>query len=419
LFDYEGLVVKARLVLFLIVTASSLLAGLWLRTRLQAAALADISMPRDGTEVPFEVYGGHLFIAGKLNGSAAGRFLLDNGAADVFISEAKARSLRLAAQSRVDIPGQERNIATIYVPNMTIQVGALTLKDHRSVVIPAAEIKGLSQYFGRTLDGIIGYEFFQQLVVEVDYAKRVLRLHRPKNYKYQGVGQRIPLQIENRRPYIEGTVQPYGYGAIAATLLVDLGSNGALSMTAGCGRDQALRAAVPKLLRRQATTIHGAQQIYLGRIRKLTLAQFRINTPLTIFETHSRNECDRIAGKIGTQILRQFRVIFDYPQQQLILEPQANLNRADAYEYDLSGLRLHAQGDKFKTYRVGAVFPETPAAKAGLQIGDILSQINQTSAEQMSLSQIRQQLSQPKTVSIQVKRGVQWVRFRLKLQPLL
>ena len=72
-----------------------------------------------------------------------------------------------------------------------------------------------------------------------------------------------------------------------------------------------------------------------------------------------------------------------------------------------------------KTYRVGAVFPETPAAKAGLQKGDILSQINQTPAPQMSLSQVRQQLSQPQTISLQVKRGVQLVPFRLKLQPLL
>jgi Aspartyl protease/PDZ domain len=415
---------KARLILFLIVTASSLLAGLWLRTRLRPAALADISMSKAEIEVPFEIYGGHLFIQGKLNGVTSGRFLLDNGAADIFLSEAKTRSLRLTAQSRVTIPGGEKGIATVYVPDATVQFGALTLKDHRSVVIPVTQMKGLSQYFGRTLDGIIGYEFFQQLVVEVDYAKQVLQLHQPKNYKYQGIGQRTPLQIKNRRPYIEAMVQPYGYGAIAASLMVDLGSNGALSVTAGCGRDQALRAAAPKLLRRQATTIHGVQQIYLGRIQSLNLAQFHIETPLTVFETHpsethSGAACDRLSGKIGTQVLRQFRVIFDYPQQQLILEPQANPNRANAYEYDLSGLRLQAEGDDFKTYRVGAVFPETPAAKAGLQTGDILSQINRMPAQQLSLSQIRQQLSQPQTVSIQVKRGVQLVPFRLKLQPLL
>jgi hypothetical protein len=376
-------------------------------------------MPKDEIEVPFEIYGGHLFIQGKLNGVASGRFLLDNGAADVFISEAKARSLKLSAQSRAAIPGGDRGIATVYVSNVTVQVGALTLKDHRSVIIPAAEMKGLSQYFGRTLDGIIGYEFFQQLVVEVDYAKQVLHLHQPKNYKYQGMGQRLPLQIENRRPYVKGTVQPYGYGAIAATLLVDLGSNGALSITAGCGRDQTLRAAAPKILQRQVATIHGTQQIYLGRIQSLNLAQFHLKTPLTIFETHTRAECDRIAGKIGTQVLRQFRVIFDYPQQQLILEPQTDLNPIGAYEYDLSGLWLQAEGNKFNTYRVGAVFTETPAARAGLQTGDILSRVNQTSAEQMSISQIRRQLSQPQTVSIQVKRGVQWVPFRLKLRPLL
>jgi hypothetical protein len=376
-------------------------------------------MPKDKIEVPFEVYGGHLFVQGRLNGKPSGRFLLDNGAADVFISEAQARSLQLTAQSSVKIPGGKQGIATVYVPGVTVQVGALTLKDQRSVVIPAAEMKGLSQYFGRSLDGIIGYEFFEQLVVEVDYPKQVLHLYRPKTYQYRGIGHRLPLQINNRRPYVKATVQPYGYGAIAATLLVDLGSNGALSITAGCGRDQALRAATPKLLQRQVTTIHGAQQIYLGRTQVLNLAQFQIKTPLTVFETNPRAECDRVTGKIGSQLLRQFRVIFNYPQQQLILEPQDDLSRPSTYEYDLSGLGLEAEGEGFKTYRVKTVFSETPAAKAGLQTGDILSQINHKPAEQISLGQIRQQLSQPQTIGIQVKRGVQLVPFRLKLQPLL
>lgn len=376
-------------------------------------------MPRDGTEVPFEVYGGHLFIQGKLNGIASGRFLLDNGAADVFISEAKARSLKLTPQSSVKIPGSAQGIATVYVPDVKVQIGSLTLKDQRSVVIPAAEMKGLSQYFGRNLDGIIGYEFFQQMVVEMDYAKQVLRLHQPKTYRYRGTGYRLPLQIKNRRPYIEATVLPYGSGAIAGTLLVDLGSNGALSVGAGCGRDKTLRATAPKLLRRQLTTIHGSQQIYMGRVRALNIGSFRLNAPLTVFETNPKVECDRIAGKIGTQILRQFRIIFDYPQQQLILESKADQSRTSVYEYDLSGLRLEAEGTDFSIYRVKAVFPETPAAKAGLQKGDILSQIDRKPVETMTLSQIRHQLSQPQTIAVQVKRGMQWVRFRLELQPLL
>jgi Aspartyl protease/PDZ domain len=381
--------------------------------------LADVSLPKAGIEVPFEVYGGHLFVQGTFNGSTPGRFLLDNGAADIFISEARAKALRLTAQSRVSIPGGEQGIATVYVPDVTIQVGALTLKDHRSVVIPKAEMKGLSQYFGRTFDGIIGYELFQQLVVEVDYAQQLLHLYLPKTYRYQGTGQKLSLQIKNRLPYLEANIVPYGYGALASQLLVDLGSNGALSMAAGCGRDQAFRAAAPRLLRRQITTIHGPQPIHMGRVQSLNLASFQLKEPLTIFEDHLGTECDRITGKIGTQVWRQFRIIFDYPHQQLILEPQTDLSRPNPYEYDLSGLSLQAEGDHFKTYRVGTVFAETPAAQEGLQIGDILSQINGKSAQQMTLSQIRQQLSQPQTVLVQIQRGSQLVPFRLKLQPLL
>lgn len=412
---------KARAILFLIVTVSSVLVGLWLRARLRAAPPADISLPAAGTVVPLELYGGHLFIRANLSGPDAaaerdaGTFLLDSGAADMFISTAKAQALGLDLPPR----GASENGAAVYVPNLSFQIGDLRLKDHRTAVMPQAELDGLAQYFGRTIDGVIGYELFQQLAVEVDYTKQQLHLYSPKTYQYQGQGDRLPLQIKDRRPYIDAAVLPYGSSPLQGTLMVDLGSNGALSVAAGCGLDRTLTAKVPKLLQRQLSTISGVHQVSVGRVQSLSLAQRSIKTPVTVFEKDD-NDCDHIGGKIGAQILQQFRVIFDYPHRQLILESQTGLGRAIDYEYDLSGLRLLAQGDSLKTYRVEAVFPETPAAMVGLQKGDILTQLNHQPIQQMSLIQVRQQLSQPsKIVPIQVQRGLKTVQYRLKLQPLL
>jgi PDZ domain len=435
--------VKGRAILFLIVTGSSVLAGLWLRTKLRPTPSADISIPKAGAVVPFELYGGHLFVKATLSGTAAqpskvrtsGVFLLDSGAADMFISASKAQALGLSAQPQSDKSQSDKSQSalqknndrknasergpTVYVPNVAYQVGALAVKDHQSAILPKTDLEELSQYFGRPIDGIIGYELFQQLVVEMDYAKHQLHLYSPKTYQYRSKGARLPMQIEDRRPYVEAVVSPYGLKPLQSRLLVDSGSNGALSVATGCGLDQMLIAKAPKILRRQLATINGVQQISVGRVQALDLAQWSLKTPITVFETNPR-ACDLVTGKIGTQILQQFRVTFDYPQQQLILEPQTDLNRTNANEYDLSGLRLQANGNQLKTYRVTAVFPGTPAAAAGLQQGDILSQLNRQPTAQMSLGQIRQRLSQPgQTVDLQVQRRSQRIQSRLKLKPLL
>ena len=407
---------KAKALFFFIVTITSGLIGLWLRSHLRPAPLATVSIPSNGTVVPLEIDGRHLFVRTTVSSPSKrqtpGLFLLDNGAADLFISEAKARALGL----NLPPTSGPRSNETVYVPHLSFQVGTAKIVDDRSAVLSQAEQTRLSQYFGHPVDGILGYELFQQLVVEIDPAKHRLSLFSPQTYRDRGQGDRFSIQIKDRRPYLEATVLPYGNPPLPATLLVDLGSNGALSIAAGCGTERKLTTTAPKILQRLLTTIRGEQQILMGRVQALKLGPHSIQQPLTVFSTDAE-ACDRLSGKIGSQILQQFRLIFNYSQQQLRLEPQSDLSRR-GYEYDLSGLWIQAQS-RGNAYRVETVFPDTPAAAAGLQAGDILLQINHRSVEQMSLSQIRQQLSRPGQTVLQTQRGRKLVQSPLNLRPLL
>jgi hypothetical protein len=408
--------VKLRVGLFLVLTLAALGVGVVIRDYVLRQTKGQIGLDRDLVEVPFDNHGGHLYVRGSVNGTSVQDLIVDSGAADVFISESNVKKLQLKRQGNVLIPGGTSGIATAYVPNLAWQLGTLTLRDRQSVVIPQAEVAGLEQYFGRRLDGILGYELFEQLVVELDYQRHRLRFHRPQTYQYRGSGQSVPLLIEGDRPYIEAKVLPYGYSSLTGKFLIDLGSNGALSVTAGCGLDRQLMAAAPGLLQRQVTTIHGETQIVLGRVQQIQIGALKLAKPLTIFGANAAGECDRVAGKIGNQILQQFKVTLDYPHRQMMLEPVV----AQPYEYDLSGLRFQAKGRDFKIYRIEAVFPQTPAAKAQLKVGDIVTQVNGKSAAQLTLPQIRAQLSEPnRTPEIEIQRGSQRFQVRLPLKPLI
>ncbi len=410
---------KLQVGLFLMLTVGSLGLGLWIRDRhITKPPHAQLSMTDNATvSLPVEDYGGHLYLQGKINGIATKDLILDSGAADVFISESQVKILGLQPQGKVNIPGRSKTIPTAYVPNLSLQLGnSLTLKDPTVVIIPQAEVKGLEQYFGRTVSGIIGYELFEQLVVELDYQRQTLRLHRPQTYQYQGSGQRIPLVMEGDRPYINATITPYGYPALPSKLLIDLGSNAALSLTAACGIDQRLIAAAPRTLRRPLVTIQGADEIVLARVQSLAIGATVLKQPTAVLGKAKGEDCDRLSGTIGYQILRQFKVILDYPHRQFILEPRPQI----PYDYDLSGLWLEATGSQLNQCRVGAVTKNTPAAKAGVKIGDRLVQINGMSTSAQTLVKIRQQLSQVgQTVTLRLEREKKPFSVRLKLQPLL
>jgi PDZ domain len=399
--------VKLQLGLFVLLIGFGLGLGLLIRDRLSQATHAQLVMTGNSAELPFEDYGGHLYLQGKINGDATQDLILDSGAADLFVSDSQAKALKLSPQSAK-------------IPNLSWSLGGVTLQDRNSAVLSKTEGEGLEQYFGRRMSGIIGYELFEQLVVEVDFQRHTLVVHRPQTYQYSGKGQRIPLLIEDDRPYINATITPYGYPARSGKLMVDLGSNAALSLTAGCGFEQKLIAAAPRTLHRNLATIKGSNEIVLGRVQTVQFGAIQIQQPTAIFgKTEATEDCDRLNGKIGYQILRQFKVILDYPHRQLILEtPQAV--PPPTYDYDLSGLWLEASGPQLNRYKVGAVTKKTPAQSAGVKIGDEIIAINNRAVSGLTLVQVRQTLSQAgQEITLHLARKTKPITVRLLLQPLL
>jgi len=101
------------------------------------------------------------------------------------------------------------------------------------------------------------------------------------------------------------------------------------------------------------------------------------------------------AGNIGSGVLKRFTVTFDYAGRRIIFEPNARTAQADAY--DRSGLWINAAEGG---YRVDAVVAGSPAAQAGLSIGDLIVAVDGKPASTLPLADLRDLLrdSLPGTV---------------------
>ena len=110
------------------------------------------------------------------------------------------------------------------------------------------------------------------------------------------------------------------------------------------------------------------------------------------------------AGVIGTEILRKFKVIFDYTRRRIIFERNSHFE--EQLEYDMSGMSLRAYGNDFRIFKIHQVLGDSPAGEAGLRVGDIIQRINSIPASRLTLEQILQMMKVPgREYRLTIKRG--------------
>jgi C-terminal processing protease CtpA/Prc len=166
--------------------------------------------------------------------------------------------------------------------------------------------------------------------------------------------------------------------------------------------------------------VGGEVKLLVGRLPQLQLGRFTINDPVVHFAQDRKGAfaSSEFSGVIGGELLRRFKVIFDYAHKRMILEPNGDL--AAPFEYDMSGIRLRAEGEDFKTLKVLRVVENSPAAEAGVREGDVISAINSRPTTELSLDEIRKMFRQEGIeYLLGIIRGVEKIQIQLKSRRLI
>ena len=131
--------------------------------------------------------------------------------------------------------------------------------------------------------------------------------------------------------------------------------------------------------------LNGSAGAVVGRLKGFQLGRYATQDTLVTF---SRSDLPgasdaRLAGAIGTGMLSRFTVVFDYPHHQLIVAPNSSFASDD--QEDKSGISVVAKGNALRTFEIVAVTPGTPAAKAGIQKGDVIAGVDEDAAADLTL----------------------------------
>ncbi len=414
---------------------------------------------RNKLSFPFQLINNLVFIPIQVNGAQL-TFLLDSGVEQTILfglEETKDLNLKNAEKIRLIGLGGKDFFEGLRSTGNTLLVKELLSENHLIYIVLDPEFN-LSSLIGIPVNGIIGYSFFKNNLVEINYEKEKVFVYKDnvKNRKkIEKKYVKVPVTIEKAKPYVEGVVMLDSV-PIPVKLMLDNGNSDAIWLFQNVNK----QIVVPEknfddyLGQGLSGEVEGKK----ARIAEFSISKFTFKKPIVAFpDSLSIKNLTLIPGRVGSlggEILKRFSVIFDYPNKAIYLRKNRVYNAP--FSYNKSGIEVRhvgtqwvnekiqlqtvplLEGEKntetdknnaefkyeFKlkpVYEISNIRKDSPAFNSGLQEGDIIISINNDPAFKYSLQEINFLLKQEeeKWIELEIERNKQKLKFRFQLLNIL
>ncbi len=285
-----------------------------------AGWLAQGAPPEAGFEAPFDFLHNQIVLSVRIDGRGPFHALLDSGTHSSTIDLKLARRLKLklgpAARSAVGVGrGRVQGYQTV-CPQL--QIGDLTVRD---LPTAALDLSKISREMGRPLHAVLGFNFLDSRIVQIDYFRRRIR------FLTGFVSAAAPGRLLFPMQFRAGSVLPileecYVNGErIAVTL--DTGSSLGLTLfpsaIALLGMEELARQGIPL----RATGYAGRAELTKGWVRSLALGKMELGAVEVAYALRGYGESEDLArrgGNLGNAILQDFVLTLDYRNRVVVCE---------------------------------------------------------------------------------------------------
>ncbi|MGD1320687.1 PDZ domain-containing protein [Chryseobacterium sp. 2R14A] len=403
--------------------------------------------------IPFKFINNLIFIPMTVNGVEL-TFLLDTGVAENTIFSLENKEMTLPSMEKMKFSGlggnasiegfkSDRNIA---------KIGNHIVNNSLMLYIILDEDFNISPHVGIPVNGILGYHFFKDYPVIIDYSSKKITVFKDQQLFLKKVQKfdELPISIEKSKPYIDTEIEMTNEKK-TSKLLIDLGNSDAIWLFPTLIKDFVYnRPNIEDFLGRGFNgDIYGKR----SRIHNFYLGDFKFEKPLTAmpdeYSIQHLNLVKDRKGSLGGDIMRRFTVAFDYQNEKLYL--RKNRNYDDPFHFNMSGLDFKQDGLQWEkdylTFRtlnekstagnnetynsnlqykfvlkplfsIAGVRKDSPAYKAGLKKDDKLIVINGRKTADMTLNKIMEMMKseEGKTISMTIDRKGVELKFSFTLE---
>jgi PDZ domain/Aspartyl protease len=332
--------------------------------------------------VPMRLFNNHIFVDARIDGRGPFALLVDTGGHDI-VTPSTVAALGLRTQGAgVSAGAGEATAPTGYTRLREIEVGGVRLHDQTVLTLDFSP----TNIEGFQVGGMLGLEFFQRYVVTIDYAAGRLTMTDPARFDASQAGTKVPFRFYDHMPQVEGD-----FAGIPALYNIDTGSRAEVTMTKPFVERHGLRATYTNgVTAVDGWGVGGRSISYVTRVDSLRLGQVPVARPVAGLATQARGVFSdaNYDGNVGSGLLKRFTVTFDYARQAMYLKPASRPDE-DVGSFDRSGMWLNMADAGFEIMDVAA---GSPAAQAGLAVGDVVTRIGGDDVHQLGLSEVRRRL---------------------------
>jgi hypothetical protein len=295
----------------------------------QVGSNARFTSGNSALNIPLEIDNNIILMQVSVNGARPLRFIFDTGASHTVLHSRRGAELGLKPEEQVTGTATGGAIEGSLTSGVSLKVAGAEVSNQQIGLIDFPVPPGFE------FDGVIGYDFINAFVVEIDYLNKIMNLYDSRTYSYRGRGEVIPLVLDDRRiPLMHVTITPPAGTPLNALLGVDTGADRAFIFNNSFVKKNGLVAALTNIKESAGRGAGGEQQIVVGRAKTAQLGRFVFTNPTVglVRDPERDGAAKEGDGVIGGEIFRRFKVIIDYSRRQMILEPNKNLN--DPYPVD-------------------------------------------------------------------------------------
>ncbi len=314
--------------------------------------------------------GGVILVRAGVNDYADSlNFILDTGSGGISLDSATVVDLNIPiTPSEKTIKGIGGIRKVSFLNNATLRLPGLAVENLNFHV---NDYEILTSVYGIKIDGIIGYSFFSQYIVNINYDFLQINVFSKGEYKYPSGGFMLypmftalpmqSLQFTDDRKFVQ-------------RFYLDTGAGLNFLLSESYLNDSAVlkKRRKPPVVT-QAEGVGGKMSMRLTTIKELKVGPYRFRwVPTYLFkDEYNVTNYPFVGGLLGNDILRRFNITFNYAKQQVHILP--NLHFKDEFDYAYSGLSVYFIDEKIV---VDDVVPASPAEKAGFKKEDIIVAIN-------------------------------------------
>lgn len=405
------------------------------------------------TVIPFKFINNLIFIPVNINGADL-TFLLDTGVAETSIFSLENKEIKLTNVEKIKFSGLggEKSIDGFRSDYNIARIGKNYVNDSMTIFIITDQDFNISSHVGIPVNGIIGYHFFKNHPVLIDYTSKKIIIYNDENLFRKKVKNfsELDISIEKSKPYIIADIE-MTHERKSSKLLIDLGNSDPIWLFPKLIKDFVYnRPNIDDFLGRGFNgDIYGKR----SRIHNLYLGNFRFEKPLTAmpdeYSIQHVNLVENRKGSVGGDIMRRFTVVFDYPHEKIYI--RKNRNYDDPFHFNMSGLDFKQDGMEWNKdmvnlpaknqgnlsggvevlnnnlqynfilkpiFSIAGVRKDSPGAKAGLQKDDRLISINGKKTADMTLQKIMELMKseEGRTIEMLIERKNRQMSLRFTLE---